>query len=287
MPFAQSYPVSAIQNITIHLPEEWSVEKSTAEVSSPAFKFTSEADYLDKKVFLRYTFDSRKDHVAAHESVRHVKDCDRALSKLSFQLTYTPDSDQTATSAFNTPFLLIGIFVLILVIVGLVWLYKYDPRSRDYEMSYEGFGGWLVLPVIGICLTPVLTIIRLAQGGYFNHMQWQVLAEPTHSAYNPKLGALVLIEYLYEVILIAYSVFVLILMIKRRTSFPLFAVILYGANVAFIFLDAIWLHAMDLPTVFEGADAKTAIRALLSATIWIPYIIFSDRVKGTFTERLQ
>ncbi|MEJ1236980.1 DUF3857 domain-containing protein [Chryseolinea sp. T2] len=285
MPFAISHPVSVIQNITIHVPEFWSVKKSSTDVSSNAFRFTSETDYMDEKIYLRYTYESRKDHIVASEAVKHVKDTDRALEALSFQLTYAQQNE--TTSAFNIPFLIIGIFALPLIIFGLVWLYKYDPRSRDYEMSYEGFGGWLVLPVIGIFLTPVWAMIEIFKNGFFNYLQWEILTNPSHGSYNPKLGALVLIEYLYEIALLAYSVFVVVLMVRRRTSFPLFASIMYGANVAFVLLDSIWLHTMDLPTVFEGENSTAAMRTILTAIIWIPYIIFSDRVKGTFTERIE
>lgn len=287
MPYALSHPVSVIQNITIEVPEYWPVKKSAVEIKSPAFKFTSEADYLDQKIYLRYTYESRKDHIVATEAVKHVKDCDRALNELSFQLTYTPPGDKS-TTALNTPFLLIGILVLPLIILGLVVLYKYDPRSRDYEISYEGFGGWLVLPVIGIFITPLLAFIEFWKNNeFFNYLQWEILTNPAHSAYNPKLGILVLIEYVYQIALLAYSIFVVILMVKRRTSFPIFATIMYGANVVFIFLDSIWLNALGMPTVFDGESANVAIRTILVASIWIPYIIFSERVKGTFTERIQ
>jgi len=285
MPFAISHPVSVIQNITVHVPEFWNIKKTSSEISSPAFRFTSETDYMDEKIYLRYTYESRKDHVDAKEAVKHVKDSDRANESLSYQLTYASNS-QAATS-FNTPFLLIGGFALPLIILGLVWLYKYDPRSRDYEISYEGFGGWLVLPVIGIFLAPIWSLLDLIRNEYFNYIHWEILTNPAHASYNPKLGGLVLIEYVFQVAMLAYSVFVVILMVKRRTSFPVFAAILYGANVFFLFMDSIWLHALDLPTAFDGEDSRTAIRAILTAMIWIPYIIMSDRVKGTFTERIE
>lgn len=284
MPFALSHPVSVIQNITIHVPEYWPVKKSSSKVTSPGFSFTAENDYVDEKIFLRYTYDSRKDHITAGEAVKHSKDCDRALNELSFQLTYTPQSAQAAT-VFNTPFLLIGIFVTLLAVLGLIWLYKYDPRSRNYEISYDGFGGWLVLPVIGIFLMPVLVLIEFARTPYFNYVQWQILTDPTYSGYNPKLGVLILLEYLYAVLKMSYGIFLIVLMVKRRTSFPLFATIIYGMNLLFICFDAVALKALGMSP--DSEQVNGIVRTLIAALIWIPYIIFSDRVKGTFTERLQ
>jgi hypothetical protein len=284
--------VSVVQNITIEVPEEWSVEATSSEITSPGFKFSKEITYLNKKISYRYTYDSRKDHIAAAEAIRHVKDCDRALNELSFELTYGASNskvtaaNQVATP-FNTPFLLIGIFSLPLFIFGLTWLYKYDPRSRDYEISYEGFGGWLVLPVIGIFLTPILTLTSFVSNEYFNYIQWEILTNPGHSSYNPKLGTLVLIEYLFEIAFIVYSLFIIILMLKRRTSFPLFASIMYGSSVAYICFEYVALNAVGMSTAFDANETKAAMQAIVAAIIWIPYIMYSDRVKGTFTERLQ
>ena len=286
MPFALSHPVSVIQNITIEVPDDWRIEKASSKISSPGFRFTNEVDYVNKKIFLRYTYESRKDHIAASESVRHVKDCDRAINDLSFQLTQSPPSS-IASSSFNIPFSLIGIFVLPLIVIGLVWLYKYDPRSRDYEISYEGFGGWLVLPVIGIFLTPVWSLINISRNEFFNYLHWEILTNPSHSAYNPKLGTLVLIEYVYELAFLAYSLFVAVLMVRRRTSFPLFASILYGVSVAFICFDSICLHSLGMATTFDTDSGSAAVRSIIAAVIWIPYINFSERVKGTFTERIE
>lgn len=285
-PFAISHPVSVIQNITIKVPDYWPVKKASKEVSAAAFRFTSEVDYVDKKIFQRYTYESKKDHITAREAVRHVKDSDKAKSDLFFQLTYN-SSQKNDVVAFNTPYLIIGLFALALYTVALVWLYRYDPRSRNYEVSYDGFGGWLVLPMIGLFLTPIFALINVSTGGFFNHIQWEILTNSSAPNYNPSLGLLVLVEYLFQLAMLAYSVFVLILMLLRRTSFPLFVVIMYAANVLFIFIDAIWLHAMDMATAFDGDDATAVIRQLVAAVIWAPYMIYSQRVKGTFTERFQ
>jgi hypothetical protein len=132
MPFSQSHPVSVTQSITVEVPEEWSIEKSSTEVSSAAFKFKREIDYFNKKVFLRYTYDSRKDHILPGESVKHVKDCDRALNELYFELTYPLNSTRTkATPSSSTNSVLLGVFLFLLVVFGIVWYHKYDPHSRD------------------------------------------------------------------------------------------------------------------------------------------------------------
>ncbi|MGC3942978.1 MAG: DUF3857 domain-containing protein [Chryseolinea sp.] len=286
MPFAISHPVSVIQNITIEVPEYWPVKKANMEVSAAAFRFTSENDYMNKKIFLRYTYDSRKDHITASEAVKHVRDSDKALNNLQFQLTYTP-ANVNAETPFNMPYVVIGVIALVLFTIGLRWLYTYDPRSRDYEISYEGFGGWLVLPVIGIFFTPISTLVQVFTSEFFNYVQWEILVNPSAANYNPELGALVLFEYLFYLASLAYSIFIVIIMVKRRTSFPLFVTIMYASNILYTILDAIWLHALNLPTAFDGNNPTAAIAPIIGAMIWIPYILLSQRVKGTFTERME
>ena len=286
MPFVISHPVSVIQNITVVVPEYWQVTKDNTEVSSPAFRFTSENDYMDKKIYLRYTYDSRKDHITAGETVRHVKDSDKALNSLQFQLTYTP-GNATAKTPFNMPYLIIGAVAVAACVIMLKQLYTYDPRSREYEVAYGNIGGWLLLPLIGMFLFPLTTLIQLFTSGFFDYVQWEILTNPSAANYNPKLGILVLFEYLYHVAALAYSIFLLVIMLQRRTSFPRLVTIIYASNVVYLFVDAIWLHSLGMPTVLDGNNPGAVVGPLLGAIIWIPYMLFSERVKGTFTERIQ
>ncbi len=286
MPYSLTHPLNVSETITISLPEPWNVTEANKTIESPAFRFTSEIDYVENAVKIYRGYSTLNDHIEADGAKDFVDKIQAAQDNLLFQLTYSASTEGTASSNFNMPFLLFGLVLTPFMLLGLRRLFFYDPRSRDYSIAYESIGGWLILPAIGIFLSPVWSLVNLFSNGYFNYLNWQILTNPSHASYNPSLGVLVLIEYIYHIGILCFSILLIVLLYNRRTSFPFLVCCLYGVNVLVLVVEAVWLRQLDLPTGFEGEDALSSYRAIMSAMIWIPFFIYSDRVKGTFRERL-
>lgn len=288
MPYAINHPIAVDQTITIHLPEPWTVTESHTNIASAAFTFESETDYIDDKIRLYYSYRSLKDHIDASETKNYLEKIDEATDHVNFQLTYRTNNKTNSASTFNIPFLLIAIFLVPLLFLGMRRLYLVDPRSKDYTAAYDQFGGWLILPVIGIFLNPIYLLAGFIKGGYFNYIHWEILTNPSHGLYNPSLGGLVLFEFVYFLAAIGFSILLILLLIKKRTSFPLFVCLLYGLNVSYLLIETLCLSALDLPTAFASSkEIVSTMSPIFVAIVWIPFFIYSDRVKGTFRERLK
>jgi hypothetical protein len=165
--------------------------------------------------------------------------------------------------------------------------YEYDPVPRGEENEYSQIGGWLVLLCLGLILTPLYTMVTLVKGNFTNVHQWKMLVDTSYADYNPVLGGFVLFEFMTELAFFAFSILVLILFLKRRSSTPHLLSALYIFNVVYIVATAISGSFLELYTASETrSNINDILRALLIACIWIPYLFLSERSKQTFTVRV-
>ncbi len=263
------------------MPEEWSVDAAQKTIESPGFIYTSKSNLQNNnEVHLHFNYKSKKRFLEKDEVKDHVKKINDATNDMTFTLTY---KDETKTNAtFNTPFLLITIMLFIPGFFALRKMYEYDPEPKD-NTRYNSIGGWLILPAIGLCLTPFRMVYELIDIEYFNYSHWRILTDPNFGAYDAKLGSFILAELIVNLALLFYSVVLIILFFKRRSSVPILAVIFYGSTFAFLLIDG-----MIGAQYSDGMDKETLtsiLRSLIGSCIWIPYFLISERSKGTFTQR--
>lgn len=286
MPYGVSYPVCIDQTISIHLPEAWTIRESKKLISSPAFHYSSEINYFDRNIKLRYSYKSLQDYVEANENKNHLDKIQSARDDLSFQITYGGNTEKS--SGFNAPFLIIILALAPLIFLGLRKVYFFDPRSANYQMAYDQLGSWLILPAIGIYFSPFLLLLNIGKARFFNYDHWRTLTDPTYSLYNPSLGAFTLFQLTHSIILLSFSVLFVVLLAQKRTSFPMLFCFLCGTEIIHLACESLWLAYLNLPTAFEESSSSIKSFGLaIGALIWVPIFIYSDRVKGTFRERLK
>lgn len=283
-PLAVTYPTTVDQNIFVYFPESWNITEKKKVFSSPAFRYSSEVDYVDRTLKMYYKYVSLGDHVTAAQSKSHINQIEKASDDLNFQLSYSNVADNAQASSINVPYLVIALMIVPLMIIGLRRLYFYDPRSRDYLVSYDQVGGWLILPAIGIFLSPISLLARFLNSGVKDLSFWEVLSNSGSASYNPSLGLLYLVESVILLLSMGYYILLIVLLIRRRTSFPNLIIIALAINVIYLAIETSWLYALD---VAISKESISSLAPIFSAAIWIPYFIYSERVKGTFTERVE
>lgn len=118
-PLSVTYPTTVEQNIFIYLPEAWNITEKQQVYSSPAFKYSSEVDYVDQTVKMYYKYASLKDHVTAEEAKNHIEKIEKASNDLSFELSYSYNSDGTVASKINLSYVVvIGLTMITLIIIA-------------------------------------------------------------------------------------------------------------------------------------------------------------------------
>jgi hypothetical protein len=155
-------------------------------------------------------------------------------------------------------------------------------REQD-EKGPKGIGGWLILPLLGLVISPF--------AGAFG--VWQTVNEtfPILNQLLPSQGAFVVGETIALVVLqVLIPPVLLILMFRQSRHFPRFYVALLLVLGVYTVIDlsiAWWLFEdfyQSTGTPFWDRETIRALtQAIIGVMIWIPYMMRSRRVRNTFT----
>ncbi len=213
-----------------------------------------------------------------------VSDHQKMMSNLSYYLTYTIGQTSASSWVSSTP-LLVSLLASLLGVFIVFRTYKYDPLPQDINEVCQPIGGWLILVAIGLTLTPFRLLYQMGDSDvYFNAITWTSIWE------LKKYGLFVflIIELIYNLVYIFFSVLLVVLFYQRRSSVPVLIMFYYSITCMLAWLD-LWIANYGLGEDASWAydDVKDAVRSVITALIWIPYFKLSDRVKSTFVNRLD
>ncbi len=281
-PYSLNYPLNISQHIDVHMPEEWNVKPALTQIESPGFSYTNKTGYHDKIIELSFRYRVKKPYLEKSEVKEFISKLDEVSNDLNFSITYTAPED--LKGSFNYPFLAILLVALAISYFGFKYAYDWNPEPKLSSSLYRSIGGWLILPALGFCLTPLqMTYQLFSSVDYFEFYYWSMLTDPSYASYRPSMGIFALGEMIANFLFLVYSVFVIYMFFTRRTSVPYLAVIFYLANLLLQGGDTV--VASLLGTEPDGDTIKSIARAFVGAVIWIPYFLSSDRSRGTFTIR--
>jgi hypothetical protein len=287
-PFGLEYPLHYEHTIRFDLPESWPVENKKEEFKGPGINFTSQVDYRQEKLTLRYVYRTTQDHVDARSTAAFVKKQTEIINQLGYSLSYNQDAQATA-SAFRVNWLMV-LFALLFA-GGTVWgafkVYSYDPEPILYSGYKQEIGGWLYLFGFGLLIRSLLQLIQILNSNYFNWHHWEALTTQTAS-YNPVLATLLVTELLYNISTMGLCIVLFLLFVRRRSSLPNLVTVLFGVSVVYVCLETYLLWDLNLLSESEKKTSSSElVRLIISAAIWIPYFRLSTRVKETFVETLR
>jgi hypothetical protein len=171
--------------------------------------------------------------------------------------------------------------------VGLVFLgLKLYKRDRDVKCDFYtpmNIGGWMILPLIGLFITP-FNILRgmIYQQQMFDTGVWS-LAMNNESGYD---AIFLVMEVIACTALINYCVFLIIMMIRRRTIFPVHYMYyrIGGLVLALLFISRTDLSSADNEGVMSTLIFNL-VTTIIGSAIWIPYMFFSYRARSVFVFR--
>ena len=154
------------------------------------------------------------------------------------------------------------------------------PVTSAEPPGPKGIGGWLILPLIGLCVTPINTARDLLQLTEVmrDPELWAALTTPGQPTYRPLWKALFLTQFIGSVLLLVFTLVVLVYFLRKSRQTPRLMVAWLLSRSVFIVLLAV------LSSQVSG-DTQTPGTAMLSAMIvllWVVYFKSSERVKNTF-----
>lgn len=147
-----------------------------------------------------------------------------------------------------------------------------EPSSTA-QKDLRGIGGWLIVVAVGLGLGPFALL--LAAGGalllLMSPMSQELLAA------HPSVARLLILNAAIYCLLIVALIVLNLLFYGRKKIFPRAAIGFLVANFV-LDLTSQQMLRQYIPTL----PSTGAFMNLVSAAIWIPYFLLSQRVKQTF-----
>ncbi|MCB1925518.1 MAG: DUF3857 domain-containing protein [Gammaproteobacteria bacterium] len=293
MPLAVSHPVRYRQKTRIRVPRDSHFDNEHHEIANGAFRFVKDVSFADGVLQLEYQYESLRNHVPAADVQDYSDDLAAALNLAAFQIQLPriaalPEANRMRVQDANWPIIafVVGVFVLTIVLAHK-YIHRYDPVPYAVipDGAKVGISGWLLLPAIGIALTPA----RVAFGSsdlvvVFHATQWSIVGDQLGGL----VQAIVLAEAVVNTVLFVVAVYVAVAFFTRRTSLPRLFVgfLLFAFAVTCIDYVAIQMMPAQLQDS-QAVPIRDVVRAGFSAMVWTAYFLRSKRVRATFTRRFR
>jgi len=161
-----------------------------------------------------------------------------------------------------------------------------QPPSAG-QPDYSKIGGWLILITLGLIVAPIRISLLVFNDllPVFKPEIWSVLTTPGSEAYHPLWKPLLIGELVGNLLFVAFSVILVVLLFQRKRIFPKLAIAYLVSNLIFVVADAYVVTLIPVAKAqgFDSATIKEITRSVVGAAVWVPYFMVSKRVKGTFT----
>jgi len=306
MPYGLAHPRKMEHSIQIVLPSKWSDANYSDEISKNAFQFSYEAVTSGNVTNLSYRYASKKNRVTAKDVPAYSKAIEDAEDLAWYYLEIPGSYRKLAAKDLSEdvnlgegPYrpnwlayiITVGALFFGLAVAGALYFWNPLVRPLKGQLASRGVlvgrGGWLVLLAIGVFIRPVYRWYSLSEGiGSLDLDVWEGLTTEGNELYHLLWGPTILGGVMWDIFLLPLELLQIILYIQMRTSFAKVLI----AEMLILLLEGIIFGAVYqiLPGVDD--DTKMAwgiifVSGVLSAAIWIPYLLISKRVRNTFVLR--
>ncbi|MDC0936175.1 DUF2569 domain-containing protein [Pirellulales bacterium] len=137
-------------------------------------------------------------------------------------------------------------------------------------------GGLLILPGFGLVISPILYAASLIREVGSGNLGQIAEFDREYPGFQTAFTA----STLCDILLVGCQVYVAIRFFKKLAIVPRLMVLLMLANLGLAILFCAWFTV-----VFDELDidgVRAAVTAAIASSIWVPYFLFSKRVKDTF-----
>ncbi len=288
-PFALGEPFRVRHRIELRMPSDWELETGSMELEGHGIRYrrTIGKD-SGRDLWFDYTYSSDRRSVEASEA-RALQDLQEKVTEgLSWEFTQHFDEPGGQRSGVWGKWLYI-LFCAGLGLFGALRLYRWDPVPHPETFGHQAWsiGSYLILPAIGVSIAPLQILWNMLSdgGAFFNATDLTDVVATEH----PVLVDLYMHgSQFVGFVQLAFSVVLIILFYQRRSSVPLLMKVLYAGTLTWLCIDFWCYETLGFESITgEAYGAKDLTRAFIAAAIWVPVFHFSERVRFTFTRRLD
>ena len=148
-----------------------------------------------------------------------------------------------------------------------------EPPTFLIDSGLRGIGGWLILPAIGLALSPFLSLHGI-------YTDLRVLSNRSYENYlatHEGLAGLILFEAINNTIFLFAAIYINFLLYTKKRLFPIAVIVFYAGSFILLLTDNLIALRYN-----PHSEWTTVARVFITCIIWIPYFLSSQRVKATF-----
>ncbi len=302
-PLALPYPLHTEHIIEVELFEPWPVDDHQVLIENPAFSYSSRVGYSQdgKHVRISHRLKTLKDSVPPKELNRYLKDLEKMDEDLGFVFSFHEEDTSPRSTIYdinwqdllrNWNFIIITAFTLLASIVLARKLYIFDPPPvphTNIDLTLRGVSGWLILFAFNLYVTPLGLLFALGITlPSYEMTSWRLLTDSSYNNFYFLWGLLLTFELIINIGMVVLSILLIVLFRKRQHTFPRLYIIINVVWTVLVLLDMLAAHLMfRSSSITPENEYYNLIGNIVAAIVWCFYVGYSNRVKATFTERLQ
>ncbi len=280
MPMYIGEPFKYEQKSILKMPYDWNVTLTKEEIEHEVFNYKSKMHSNGSTVFFIHQYEQFSSYIEPEQMDDFFNKLDLVYDEFSLSVIHYISSDEFQLSWLSV---IIILFSGILAFFIFRKIYHYDPEPKKYYGAPTSIGGWMVLPLIGMFITPFLIGFQIYNAEYLDQNLWQSALNNGENSVN--LLFLILAELLVNLQLIGFAILLLILFLKKRSSLPLLIIVFYISNFIILAADSLILYKMGFD--INSEDVMEIVKSILRISIWLPFFLVSERVKSTFVIQLH
>jgi Protein of unknown function (DUF2569) len=157
--------------------------------------------------------------------------------------------------------------------------------EQSQQKSLKGIGGWLILPLLGLILSPLRLIYMIYEGLWpiFSSDYWEDLTSPGSESYHQLWTSVLIFEVVGNLAIFLVGLAALLSFLRKSRKAPKLMILWFFLALVFVGADTYLRgYIPGAALTYEAIPSIELWRAGITAAIWIPYFLASKRVKATF-----
>ncbi len=157
-------------------------------------------------------------------------------------------------------------------------------QTEGVEEGPKGFGGWLILPMIGLVLSPFRMAVQFFTDLWpvFKPDVWRQLNDASLPGHQPMLPTMIIVESVVNVAMLVFTLALVWYFFTKSRHTPRLYIVWLVLLVVIQVVDSALVSSLGVP--IDKDSMRDLIRSVITSAIWIPYFLVSKRVKNTFVE---
>jgi hypothetical protein len=184
--------------------------------------------------------------------------------------------------------------------IDLIHAYEAAAERAEAERytpsPVSGLGGWLAVMIVLMILGCLSTILFIVLGLAPLWRLWDELTNPASPSYHAFFAPYIAYASFVNIFMVVAPIFLLVLMFKKKRVLPqiiiyVFVFGVFASVIDFVAVVAFFTQFLADRSLLDEARSlviqgmvMTSLRGVGACGIWIPYFLYSKRVRNTFVE---